>query len=105
MVAMTEQLLPPANWYADPEGSGRWRYWDGAAWTGVYLNQPQPGPSVLQQYWGQVRWLVFGVCLIGVLAAAFNASDALPIAFVLASVSMQDGEHESPVAARIALFA
>jgi uncharacterized BrkB/YihY/UPF0761 family membrane protein len=24
----------PAGWYGDPDGSRRWRYWDGAAWTG-----------------------------------------------------------------------
>lgn len=23
----------PAGWYADPGGTGGWRYWDGAAWT------------------------------------------------------------------------
>lgn len=28
------QELPPAGWYADPDGgAGRMRYWDGAKWT------------------------------------------------------------------------
>jgi len=26
--------LPPANWYPDPQGVARLRYWDGARWTG-----------------------------------------------------------------------
>jgi len=28
--------LPPANWYPDPDGSARQRYWDGSAWTEHY---------------------------------------------------------------------
>src|SRR5229473_3500261 len=24
---------PPANWYSDPWGRARLRYWDGSAWT------------------------------------------------------------------------
>ena len=29
-----QQGLPPAGWYADPEGgAGRMRYWDGDKWT------------------------------------------------------------------------
>jgi Protein of unknown function (DUF2510) len=29
-----EQNLPPAGWYADPDGgAGRMRYWDGTRWT------------------------------------------------------------------------
>jgi uncharacterized protein DUF2510 len=27
------QVLPPANWYADPLGRHEVRYWDGSAWT------------------------------------------------------------------------
>jgi uncharacterized RDD family membrane protein YckC len=27
------QPLPPANWYPDPSGNARLRYWDGARWT------------------------------------------------------------------------
>ena len=27
------QVLPPANWYADPLGGHEVRYWDGSAWT------------------------------------------------------------------------
>ena len=25
--------LPPANWYPDPKGESRLRYWDGSSWT------------------------------------------------------------------------
>jgi hypothetical protein len=32
--------LPPANWYPDPQNSGRLRYFDGTAWTDQYS-----GPS------------------------------------------------------------
>jgi uncharacterized RDD family membrane protein YckC len=27
------QPMPPANWYPDPSGNARLRYWDGAHWT------------------------------------------------------------------------
>ena len=27
------QPMPPANWYPDPAGQARLRYWDGASWT------------------------------------------------------------------------
>lgn len=47
------QVLPPANWYADPLGRHEVRYWDGSAWTelvatgGVEGTDPLPssGPA------------------------------------------------------------
>lgn len=30
--------LPPAGWYADPEGSGGQRFWDGEAWTSAAMS-------------------------------------------------------------------
>lgn len=37
----------PAGWYADPGGSGGWRYWDGVAWTWqtTSATNPQQAPS------------------------------------------------------------
>lgn len=37
---MTNQGDVPADWYNDPEGSGRLRYWDGTAWTEHYADAP-----------------------------------------------------------------
>lgn len=34
----------PAGWYADPDGSGGQRYWDGHAWTEHQAPVPQPPP-------------------------------------------------------------
>ena len=92
---MTEHALPPANWYADPEGSGRWRYWDGATWTGVYLNQDEPGPGVWSQYWELTRWYVFGALLIAIPFAAAFAPGVLFPAIVFANIAMQ-GREETP---------
>lgn len=36
--------MTPAGWYADPGGSGRWRWWDGAAW-GELAAPPAPAPA------------------------------------------------------------
>ncbi|WP_183407067.1 DUF2510 domain-containing protein [Nocardioides marmorisolisilvae] len=80
---MTE-LMPPANWYADPEGSGRWRYWDGAAWTGVYLNQDEPGPSVWKQYWDRAKPVLFAGGVIGMAVCLALGSGAFIFFLVLA---------------------
>src|SRR5439155_281953 len=32
-VAMSQTIVHPAGWYADPTGRHQHRYWDGAAWT------------------------------------------------------------------------
>ena len=37
--------LPPADWYPDPAGSGRLRYFDGSAWTEHY-SAPAPAQQV-----------------------------------------------------------
>lgn len=34
---------PPAGWYADPNGSPGWRWWDGSRWT-TYTSPGQQGP-------------------------------------------------------------
>ena len=89
MSTMTE-LLPPANWYADPDGSGRWRYWDGAAWTEVFLNQDEPGPSVWAQYWELVRPWIFALVLAA-LAVSLAHGDFGPWFVVVLLLLPQDG--------------
>jgi hypothetical protein len=32
----------PAGWYTDPAGTGRLRWWDGAAWTDQFSTPPHP---------------------------------------------------------------
>src|SRR4051794_24111964 len=91
MVAMTEQLLPPANWYADPEGSGRWRYWDGAAWTTVYLNQAEPGPSVWAQYWGLARPWIFAAAVVAIALSLAHGESGPWIIFAV--VAMPTGDE------------
>lgn len=37
----------PPGWYGDPTGVGRWRYWDGAAWTAhVSIPAPAVAPEI-----------------------------------------------------------
>lgn len=55
---MTTQL-PAANWYADPDGYGGLRYWDGSAWTGY--RTPPPVAAPVYGYgppgaWGTPTW-------------------------------------------------
>jgi uncharacterized RDD family membrane protein YckC len=55
---------PPANWYADPDGSGGLRYWDGVAWTGHRAPATPPGYTGYAGYaaypgyvpWGAPPW-------------------------------------------------
>src|SRR3954452_1987192 len=59
-----------AGWYADPEGSGRKRWWDGAAWTGR-VESPEvldalPPPRLL-------RAEVIVVMAVGILPATCTA--------------------------------
>lgn len=58
---------PVAGWYADPAGSGRQRYFDGAEWTHHYAPAqpyrsppagwyPDPNGQPRQRYWDGQRW-------------------------------------------------
>jgi hypothetical protein len=37
------QVVPP-GWYPDPAGTGRFRWWDGSAWTDQFSTPQVPGP-------------------------------------------------------------
>jgi hypothetical protein len=39
--------MTPAGWYADPGGSGRWRWWDGVAW-GELAPLPTTVPALVR---------------------------------------------------------
>ncbi len=68
---MSVPTAPPSGWYADPDGSGGQRYWDGEHWT--TRRQPkQPTPrSGLRQRWGALPVPV-RVTLAVVLVAALT---------------------------------
>ncbi len=43
--------LPPANWYPDPEGERRLRYWDGQRWTDHVADQLRSSASPSNNTW------------------------------------------------------
>ncbi len=64
-----EEQLPPAGWYADPEGELGQRYWDGERWTDDRrIEQAQPLDSL-------ARWTVWSLLLAAVVSAASLALD------------------------------
>lgn len=58
---MTVPTSPPAGWFADPDGSGGQRYWDGAKWTthrrAAESTSARPSGGVRQ------RWLALPTAL------------------------------------------
>src|SRR4051812_217775 len=64
----------PRGWYADPYATGRWRYWDGAAWTGHASGttaEVQPAPTEQPARRGVER--IADVASLNVLAAELGA--------------------------------
>ncbi len=83
-----EQNLPPAGWYADPDGgAGRMRYWDGSRWTehrheGVATTAARPGGErrftalhVIASVYFVLGILVAVLGGIGVIVAAIEQGD------------------------------
>lgn len=79
------RLLAPAGWYADPQGRGGWRWWDGSRWTdrthGVPERPPaaaQPSPAPAGAATGDGR--AGGLPGLGVAAAGFVLGAGLAVA-------------------------
>jgi hypothetical protein len=74
---------PSADWYPDPGGSGRERYWDGERWT----KQLRPGPQLAampqQRAWPPASTGRSTVRLWWFLAAAFAVPIVITIAVVI----------------------
>jgi hypothetical protein len=54
-------VVPAAGWHTDPEGSGKWRYWDGTNWTQHYTTpsagwHADPSGSGHPRYWDGTAW-------------------------------------------------
>jgi hypothetical protein len=79
-----ERELPPAGWYADPEGeAGAMRYWDGTRWT-EHRHRPAatgggerrfPALHVIASVYYVLGILVAVLGAIGVLVAAIEQGD------------------------------
>lgn len=97
----------PAGWYADPTAPGRWRWWDGHAWT-TFSAPPTAGrrkPRLPR--WLSVPVLVCAplvLLLVGIIAATQPVSvlaGLVPLAIVLPVLSWLDRVEPEPTASRV----
>lgn len=98
---------PPAGWYVDPATPGRWRWWNGHAWT-TFVSDGHAAERKPRL----PRWLSVPVAaatlpvllLVGILAITGPLSVAaglVPLAIVLPVLSWLDRVEPEPTASRV----
>src|SRR5438309_2717426 len=83
---MNDGQIEP-GWYADPEGSGKWRWWDGRQWGAVAPTTGAATPTAPKQGRSKASLAMAGavvaalLALTGVAAAVngVNASSSHPL--------------------------
>jgi RsiW-degrading membrane proteinase PrsW (M82 family) len=111
---VTEPLAPPttavavpAGWYPDPTVAGRWRWWNGRAWTTFVADGTAERKKPRLPRWLSVPVMVCAplvLLLVGVLAATQPISvfaALVPLAIVLPVLGWLDRVEPEPRASRV----
>ena len=97
----------PAGWYADPTAPGRWRWWNGHAWTTFVADTAPARRKPRLPRWLSVpvaRRAPLVVLLVGVIAVTQPVSilaGLVPLVIVLPVLSWLDRVEPEPTASRV----
>lgn len=97
----------PAGWYADPTAPGRWRWWNGHAWTTFVADATPARRKPRLPRWLSVPVAVCAplvVLLVGVIAITQPVSvlaGLVPLVIVLPVLSWLDRVEPEPTASRV----